>query len=355
MKHVRDLLRLAQESPLPFQIAAPFPNETAFEMVGRSEHLESSLTSYGYLVSIAGLDPSMIFSDPGSPDVATARFTYYARLNGPGKSLSEGVSVTNADGTLTVYLSENGGANLDSADTFYQGSPVATFEMHLQEMLQVGPQASGVIVGEGTLRQIIDTPFPLDGDQYRFGHAGLEQRFLYTGTTIGQAPDIASLTASIAGHMTITGSQAAPATPASEASQEPTATVDASCEGAESWLEDSRANAAQAEAIIAGISASPSIQSLDPAAVSDAATTIANLVETQRAVAVPEVGIAANRLLVTALGTYSRGAALIERAVADGDEATLSQALDILQDGKELTARALEQLAQIATTCGIQT
>jgi hypothetical protein len=356
---VRDLLRLAQESPLPLQIAAPFPNETAFEMVGRSEHLESTFTSYGYLFSIAGLDQSMIYSEPGSPAVATARFTYYARLNGQAEALPGGVSVMNADGTMTVYFSENGGSNLDSADTFYQGSPIATFEIHLQEMLEAGQQESGVIVGEGMLSQVIDAPFSLDGDEYRFGHAGLEERFLFTGTTLGQAPNPTSFTASIAGHMTVTGSQATseapPATPASEASQESTETVDASCEGVEPWLEESMANAEQAEAIIAGIPASTSVQSLDPAAASDAATNLANLVETQREAAVPEVGVSTNRLLVTALGTYSRGATLIERAVADGDEATLSQALDILQDGKELTARALEQLAQIATTCGIQT
>jgi hypothetical protein len=351
---------LSQESSLPpFQIAAPFPNETAFEMVGRSEHLESAFTSYGYLFSIAGMDQSMIFSEPGSTGAASARFTYFARLNGPEESPSGSVPVMNADGTLTIYFSENGGSNLDSAETFYRGSPIATFEVRLQEVLQVGQQESGVIVGDGTLRQVIETPFSLDGDQYRFGHAGLEERFLYTGTTMEQVPNPVSFTASVAGHVTVTGTQATgeavTGTPASEASPESTETVDASCEGAEPWLEDSMANATEAEAIIAGIPASPSVQSLDPVAVSDAATKLANLVGTQREAAVPEVGISANRLLVTALGTYSRGAMLIEQAVADGDEATLSQALDILQDGKELTARALEQLAQIATTCGIQT
>jgi hypothetical protein len=357
-------VRLQETSLPPFQIAAPFPNETAFRIVGRNEHLESTIESYGFLFRVAGADQSMISSDPGSSSASAARFTYFAQLSRANESTNTGVSVTNADGTLTIYFSEDGGSDLDVAETFYQGDPVATFNIRLQEVLTVDQQDSGVVIGEGTLTQIRDGVFSYDAEDYRFGRTDLEARFLYTGTSAEQIADPLSYMSSIAGHVIVTllpaAGEVVVATPGAESPGESTPTAvtdssgDASCEGAEAWLQDSIANAGQAEAILAGIPDSASVQSLDPDEVSSAAADLADLVDTQRDAPVPDAGVSANSRLVTALGTFSRGLVLIERAVADADDVALSQALEILQDGAELMSRARDELTQVAVSCGIE-
>lgn len=198
-------IRLQEPPVLPFQIAAPFPGETAFEMVGRVEYHESSIISFGYLSTVAGIDRSMIFSGSGSPSATIARFTYFARLNLLKHSTLGDVSVVDAEGTLTIYFTEEGGSNLNNSESFYRGNPIATKQVQLQVIRQGERTDSGVIVGEGTLTQLIDAPFSFDGDDYRFGHTGLQEQFLYSGTSISSPSGSISVVESVAGYSTVTG------------------------------------------------------------------------------------------------------------------------------------------------------
>jgi hypothetical protein len=346
----------AAQEAAPLEVASGPLSERTMGLVGRTVQTPEQLQLFGYINQASGLTLQDLFADD-TDQVGAARMTFSADVAlQPATNRADTTSYA-GEGTLRVYLAADGGASWDNPATFSAGDLLAEYDLTLRETLQRQAPQVGVLVGDGVLSQATANSFTLDETTYRFGAEGLGQRLRYTGalTPESAAP---TLSAVVTGHADVTsrdvtvvhlGQTTAPAgTPSATAAAAETPAASACA--LEPWLGNATAALALAEQGISGLDLS-AIDAVDVEAVQGLAEQIDAAIATQRGSSPPDDAADANRLLVTALSTTSRGLRGIAEAAANGDEATFSQAVSALGDGQTLLTQAQGEIAELASTC----
>src|SRR5215467_12269754 len=113
---------------------------TTVEFRGRvtqSGDTGQSFTSYGYLIRASNAADSGLFAGTPPTNETTALLTAYA--TGVLQARVTDVSVHSLDivGTMTIYQRSQPGASFGDPSSFQVGTPVASYDMTLQDVLTV--------------------------------------------------------------------------------------------------------------------------------------------------------------------------------------------------------------------------
>lgn len=343
---------VAQEAA-PLEVASGPLSERTLVFTGHTVQAPAQLQLFGFISRASGLTTQDLFTDD-SGLVGAARLTFVADVAlEPAKSRADTTSYA-GEGTLRVYLAIGGGAAWEDRAAFSAGELLAEYDLSLQETLQRQAATVGVLVGDGALTQVTANTVTFGGTTYRFGAEGLVQRLRYTGAL---TPDTTSstLAAVVTGHTDVTSREVTVVRlgqPSGAAATAPSGaeTPAASACVLEPWLGNATAALALADQGLSDLDLS-AIDSVEVDAVQSLAEQIDAAIATQRTSAPPVDAANANRLLVTALSTTSRGLRGIAEAAANGDEASFDQAAAALGDGQRLLSQAQVEIAGLAANC----
>ncbi len=147
-----------------------------------------SFTSYGYLIRASHAGQGDLFS--GTPlSEATALLTAYATGDLRARTVDMSVHSLDIVGTMTVYQRSSAGADFNNPLSFKVGTPVARYQMTLQDVLTVFAPDTGLPTLTGDMRQTFAHALsgPLAGQT--FGRTGTRLRFFATG--LGTRTDLA--------------------------------------------------------------------------------------------------------------------------------------------------------------------
>ena len=159
------------------------PGTTTVEFRGRVTQSGSSgqsFTSYGYLIRASHADQSGLFR--GTPlSEATALLTAYATGDLQARTVDMAVHSLDIVGTMTVYQRSQPGASFNDPSSFQVGTPVARYNMTLQDVLTVFATDTGLPTLTGDMLQTAAHALsgPLAGQT--FGRRGTRLRFFATG------------------------------------------------------------------------------------------------------------------------------------------------------------------------------
>ena len=160
---------------------------TTVEFRGRvtqSGDTGQDFTSYGYLIRASNADDSGLFADTAHNET-TALLTAYATGNLLARvtdvSVASSVHSLDIVGTMTVYQRSQPGATFDDPSSFQVGTPVASYDMTLQDVLTVIGIGQGLPTLTGDMVQTAAATLagPLAGQ--KFGRPGARLRFFATG------------------------------------------------------------------------------------------------------------------------------------------------------------------------------
>jgi hypothetical protein len=177
---------------------------TTVEFRGRITQSGSSgqsFTGYGYLIRATGAKNSDLFDGP--PSDSTALLTMYATGDLKARVLDMSVHSLDIVGTLTVYQRSHPGASFDDPSSFQVGTPVARYDLTLQDVLAVYMTGKGLPTLTGDMRQIAARALsgPLAGQT--FGRVGTRLRMFATGLGILTNPETLNAQLEIAGNWSI--------------------------------------------------------------------------------------------------------------------------------------------------------
>jgi hypothetical protein len=155
---------------------------TTVEFRGRAAQTGDSgqsFTSYGYLIRASNAGDNGLFA--GAPSETTALLTAYATGVLQARTTDMVVHALDIVGTLTVYQRSSPGATFDDPSSFQVGTPVALYDMTLQDILTVIATDTGLPTLTGDMVQTAAQTLsgPLAGQ--KFGSKGTRLRFFATG------------------------------------------------------------------------------------------------------------------------------------------------------------------------------
>ena len=159
------------------------PGTTTVEFRGRVTQSGSSgqsFTSFGYLIRASHADDSGLFD--GTPiSEATVLLTAYATGDLQARTVDMSVHALDIVGTTTVYQRKQPGASFDDPSSFRVGTPVARYDMTLQDVLTAFAPDTGLPTLTGDMLQTAAHALsgPLAGQT--FGLRGTRLRFFATG------------------------------------------------------------------------------------------------------------------------------------------------------------------------------
>jgi hypothetical protein len=159
------------------------PGTTTVEFRGRviqSGSSGQSFTSFGYLIRASHADDSGLFD--GTPlSEATALLTAYATGDLQARTVDMSVHALDIVGTMAVYQRQQPGASFNDPLSFQVGTPVARYDMTLQDVLTVFATDTGLPTLTGDMQQTAAHALsgPLAGQT--FGRRGTRLRFFATG------------------------------------------------------------------------------------------------------------------------------------------------------------------------------
>ena len=332
----------------PVEVGSGPVRERALGITGRNVYGRDTVEMFGYLTSIIGLDPTLLFTET-PPSESSARFTYAGSVPVTSRSNRGDITTLASEGVLLIFLDDAAGASWDDPPSFGDGQPVAELSIRLRETLHRQAPGVGVLVGDGDLAQEMAAEFALEGEQYRFGDEAIEQRLQYVGALQNSTAEPPSFVVSLTGAVSVVVREAIPVNVGQPAT---TAATPAACPDLQPWLDQTMDNLTRALALVTVAGPEADLASLDEAIVRDAATDMAALGETQRGLTVPESAAEANRLVVTALSTSARGLEVMTRASAQQDTDLLTQGQYVVADGSQLLQRAEDEVAAVADACG---
>ena len=155
-----------------------------YEVVGQVLNPSPTQSSqYGYLNFIRGLD--RITTSAGAPvSESTALFTFSTDTmtervinNGP-------MRLVDRTGTGAIYFG-SGDSDFANPDTFKQGSPVQSFTLRHQVVIDT---STGYFTATFEMTVTSAKVFQIDGKTYRLGHAGAVYRLNFSGKLTTQSP-----------------------------------------------------------------------------------------------------------------------------------------------------------------------
>ena len=338
-------------SPAPVEVGSGPVRERSLGLTGRNIYHPDSVEMFGFLTTVIGLDPALLFTD-ATPSEQTARFTYAGAVSISARTDRGDVTVFDGAGVVRIYLDDAAGASWDDPGSFGDGQPVAELSMRLLDTLHRQAPGVGVLVGDGQLTQVTAAEFAMEGERYRFGDVGIEQRLRYVGALLSGAAEPPSLAVSLTGSANVVVREAIPVNVGEPATMAASATPPAQdCPDLQPWLGQTMDGLTRALALGAVAGADGDVASLDEEAVRQAAADVAVLGQTQRGIEEPEVVADANRLVVTALSTYARGLNVIATAAEEQDAGLLAQGQAVVADGSQLLERAAEEVRALAGAC----
>ena len=142
-----------------------------------------SFISYGYLTRASNADDSGLFArtPPIKMSEKTALLTAYATGDLHARTVDTSVHSLDIVGTLTVYQRSSPGASFGDPSSFQAGTPVAVYDMTLQDVLTVFLPGQGLPTLTGDMVQTAAQRLsgPLAGQ--KFGQKGARLRFFATG------------------------------------------------------------------------------------------------------------------------------------------------------------------------------
>jgi hypothetical protein len=339
-----------QDTAAIVQVATGPLSEPTLGLVGRNVYGQDAIQLYGYLNAVADLGPADLFAG-NARAVGTARFTYVGEIAIASSENRADTTTTAGTGTLRIYFAPNGGATWNDPATFSAGDQVAEYAVDVRETLQRQAPGIGVAVGDGGVTQTIANEFSIGHEQFQFGLLNIVQRMRYVGASITAADGGSGLTIALTGSVSVTERPAIIARVGDPNSVASPVVQSASCAGLGPWLTQTEATLAQAREAGSAVPADAKIDTLDAEAVSQAASAVTALVESQRVIAVPDGAADANRLAVTALSTYARGLQAVADAASKHDAELLDLGQIALQDGSSLLGRAEEGVTGLAAGC----
>jgi hypothetical protein len=181
------------------------PGTTTVEFRGRvaqSGTSGESFTSYGYLIRASHTDENDLFS--GAPlGEATALLTAFATGDLQARTVDTSVHSLDIVGTMTVYQRSSPGASFNDPSSFQVGTPVARYDMRLQDVLTVFMPARGLPTLTGDMRQTAARALSGALSGQKFGRRGTRLRFFATGLGILTDPVAPNSQLEIAGNWSI--------------------------------------------------------------------------------------------------------------------------------------------------------
>jgi hypothetical protein len=335
-------------APAPVEVGSGPIRERALGITGRNVYGRDTVEMFGYLTSIIGLDPTLLFTE-NPPSESSARFTYAGSVPVTSRSNRGDITTLASDGVLQIFLDDAAGASWDDPPSFGDGQPVAEMSIRLRETLHRQAPGVGVLVGDGDLTQEMAAEFALEGEQYRFGDEGIEQRLQYVGALQNSTAEPPSFVVSLTGTVSVVVREAIPVNVGQPATT--AATPAAACPDLQPWLDQTIDNLTRALALVTVAGPEADLASLDEAVVRGAAADMAGLGEAQRGLTAPESAAVANRLVVTALSTSARGLEVMTSASAQQDTDLLTQGQSVVADGSQLLQRAEDEVTAVADAC----
>jgi len=156
------------------------PGTTTVEFRGRVTQSGQSFTSYGYLIRASHADQGDLFSGTALSE-KTALLTAYATGDLRARTTDDVVHALDIVGTMTVYQRSSPGASFSDPSSFQAGTPVARYDMTLQDILTVIAMNTGLPTLTGDMLQTAAQALsgPLAGQ--KFGKKGTRLRFFATG------------------------------------------------------------------------------------------------------------------------------------------------------------------------------
>jgi hypothetical protein len=173
------------------------PGVTSLEFVGRAEQNGTSITIFGYVTHLRGVDDAALFASAARNET-TARITFSAAT-----TISQTFTVlpppnqpslfdSDSTGTLTFFFTDApGGRSFDTPASFATGTAVATNSLRFQDVVAalVGVDPTrGVVDSHGELCQQSAVAFRLNGEVQRIGRPGLLQDVSTHGWTTRTSP-----------------------------------------------------------------------------------------------------------------------------------------------------------------------
>ncbi len=156
----------------------------AYEVVGQvlNPSAQESL-QYGYLNQVRGLD--RITTSVGVPvSESTALFTFYNDTTTEQVINNGPIRVIDRTGTGAIYF-DSGCGNFTNPDTFRQGTPVQTFTLRHQVVIDT---STGYFTATFDITITAAKSFQIDGKTYRLGHHGGIYRLNVYGKLAQPAP-----------------------------------------------------------------------------------------------------------------------------------------------------------------------
>ena len=159
------------------------PGTTTVEFRGRITQSGSSgqrFTGYGFLIRASQAQSGALF-DGTPPSASTALLTMYATGDLEARVLDMSVHSLDIAGALTVYQRSHPGASFGDPSSFQVGTPVARYDLTLQDVLAVYAAGKGLPTLTGDMRQTAAAALsgPLAGKT--FGRVGTRLRMFASG------------------------------------------------------------------------------------------------------------------------------------------------------------------------------
>jgi hypothetical protein len=335
-------------SPVPVEIGSGPIRERSLEFTGRNMYRPDTVEMVGYLTSVIGLDAPLLFTDD-APSERTARFTYAGIVSVSSRSDRGDVTAFAGEGVLQIFL-DDGGASWDDPPSFADGQPVAELSIRLRDTLHRQAPGVGVLVGDSALSQESAAEFTMDGEVYRFGDAGIEQRLRYVGALMEGSTEPPSFLVSLTGNASVVVRGSIPVSVGQSAAAVATPPAEV-CPDLQPWLDQTMDGLTRAQALSIVPGANQDVALLDEEAVRQAAAEMASLGEAQRSITAPAAAVEAHRLVITALSTYARGLGVIAAAAAEEDADLLAQGQSVVADGGQLLERAIDEVTGLVDAC----
>jgi hypothetical protein len=163
--------------------AEPSTSLIGYEVIGQVLNPSSAQSQqYGYLNLVPGLDRITTSGNVVSESTALLTFhndtvTELVINNGP-------IRVIDRTGTGAIYFG-SGGANFANPDTFRNGTPVQSYTLRHQVVIDT---STGYFTTTFEITITNAKAFQIDGKTYRLGHSASVYRLVVSGKLTQQAP-----------------------------------------------------------------------------------------------------------------------------------------------------------------------
>jgi hypothetical protein len=155
----------------------------AFQLIGTIEQRGFDFTAYGFLMQIANLDFTHLFTDDDAfnRSAATARLTFWASATATARAVHHPLFVIEAAGNMTFHINEAGGATFEEPESFAAGTAVASAVLTVHNVVNVPQPQIGFTSGYADVVLESSDPFTLGDNDYLFGGPGLAARMSLVG------------------------------------------------------------------------------------------------------------------------------------------------------------------------------